>query len=185
LSGWPRDRVLAWRARQRLAGADPGETEAVLAELRDAGFAPLAAELSAANSREARNVRDASDGGAAVALEPARSGLSGRDYSAAGAAARQALASATGAARLEPLLVLAVSEFAAGRPAGALARLQEAQAIAPTDVRAYKLEARVRLAAGDAAGARRAIEQGLAQVPGDTTLMLALRALEKAGATPR
>jgi spermidine synthase len=184
LSGWPRDRVLAWRARQRLAGADPGETEAVLAELRDAGFAPLAAELSAANSRAAREVRDASDGGAAVALEPARSGLSGRDYSTAGAAARQALASATGAARLEPLLVLAVSEFAAGRPADALARLQEAQAIAPTDVRAYKLEARVRLAAGDAAGARRAIEQGLAQVPGDTTLMLALRALDGAAPPP-
>jgi hypothetical protein len=191
LSGWPRDRVLAWRARQRLAGADAGETEAVLAELRDAGFAPLAAELSAANSGDAQDVRDgregrdASDGGAAVALEPARSGLSGRDYSAAGAAARQALASATGAARLEPLLVLAVSEFAAGRPEGALGLLHEAQAIVPSDVRAYKLEVRVRLAAGDAAGARRAIEHGLIQAPGDTTLMLALRALEKAGATPR
>jgi hypothetical protein len=42
----------------------------------------------------------------------------------------------------------------------------------------------VRLAAGDAAGARRAIEQGLAQVPGDTTLMLALRALDGAAPPP-
>jgi Flp pilus assembly protein TadD len=75
-----------------------------------------------------------------------------------------------------------VSEFAAGRPEGALGFLHEAQALAPSDARAYKLEARVRLASGDGAGARRAIEQALAQAPGDSTLMLALRELEGVGA---
>jgi spermidine synthase len=179
LEGWPRDQVLAWRARQRLSNADPSETEAVFAELREAGFAPLAAELSAANARDARVAP------AVAPPEPARPGLTGNDLSVAGAAARQELATATGAARLEPLLVLGVSEFAAGRLGEALGFLHEAQAIAPSDVRAYNLEARVRLASGDVSGARRAIEQGLAHVPGNPTLTRALRALESAGAAPR
>jgi hypothetical protein len=153
-----------------------------------AGELALAAELSAANSHGASDVRqgrDARDAGAAAAPVPAYSGLTGSDYTAAGAAARQALASATGAARLDPLLVLAVSEYAAQRPSEALACLHEAQALAPGDVRAYKLEAQVQLASGHGAAARRAIEQGLARAPGDSTLMLELRAPEAAGATRR
>jgi hypothetical protein len=48
----------------------------------------------------------------------------------ASAAARTRLASATGAARLEPLLVLGVAEFGAAHDAAALAAFAEAQSIA-------------------------------------------------------
>ena len=177
--GWPRESVLGWRARRRLASADPAGADRVAAELRDAGFAPLSAELAAERAQAARGT------GAAEPLVQERARLTGDDISGAGAVARQALASATGAARLEPLLVLGMSELAAQRHAAAFACFHEAQAVAPMDVRAYNYEARMRLAARDVTGARHVLEQGLAHVPGDPTLTQALRALSGDGTTPR
>ncbi len=179
LGGWPRDLVLAWRARQRLASADPVGREAALVELRDAGFAPLSATLSAERAQAGRGA------GTAEPVAQATSPWTGGDVSGAAAGARLLLASTTGPARLEPLLVLGLSEFAAQRHAEALACFREAQAVAPSDVRAYNFEARVRLAARDVTGARRAIQRGLTHVPGDSTLVRSLRALEGSGAAPR
>jgi len=103
----------------------------------------------------------------------------------ASAAARTRLASATGAARLEPLLVLGVAEFGAAHEAAALAAFAEAQSIAPADARAYALEARLRLAGGDRDGARRAIARGLARAPADSGLGGAWRVLTGGAPPPR
>ena len=179
LVGWPREDVLAWRARRKLASANREEAAGVAAELRDAGLASLYADLAAEHARVAPGA------GGAESLEQAGSNAMGDDVARAGSGARQALTRASGAARLEPLLLLGISEFGAQHHAEALARFHEAQGVAPADVRAYNYEARVRLVAGDVAGARRAIERGLVHVPGDSTLTLALRALEGAGLPPR
>ncbi len=176
LADWPLADVLEWRARRRLASADDATAEQVLAELRAAGFVTLAERLAAERTRVA------SGSTAAEPLDDARARLARGDVAGAGEVARRLLASASGVARLEPLLMLGVTEFGAQRNERALAYFEEAQATAPTDTRAYNYEARVRLAANDLAGARRALERGLVRVPGDPTLTRALRELD--GPTP-
>jgi len=165
LAGWPREVVLEWRARQRLSSPDRENAAAALAELRDAGLPALAARLA--------------PGAGADPVKAARASL---DVAGAMVAARSLLATATGASRLEPLLVLGVAEFGAAHEDAALAAFAEAQAVAPADPRAYALEARVRLARGDTDGARRALERGTAHAPGDSTLARGLRVL--AGSRP-
>jgi hypothetical protein len=178
LAGWPRDAVLEWRARQRLSSPDREGAAAALAELRDAGADSLATRLA--------SERATSGGGlSGDPLDGARASLARGDVAGASAAARALLATARGASRLEPLLVLGVAEFGAARETRALAAFAEAQAIAPADARAYTLEARVRLAGGDPAGARRALERGLARAPADSVLNGAWRALAGAGAPAR
>ena len=169
LDGWPREQVLEWRARQRLLSADRESAASALAELRDAGEGSLADRLAAGTDADP--------------LAVARANLARGDVAAAGAAARARLTSATGAARLEPLLVLGVAEFGAAHEAAALAAFAEAQSIAPADARAYALEARLRLAGGDRDGARRAIARGLARAPADSGLGGAWRVLT-GGAPP-
>jgi Flp pilus assembly protein TadD len=168
LATWPREAVLEWRARQRLAGADREGAAAALGELRDAGFAPLATRLAAEQAM-----------GAAPGdpLAAARASLARGDVAAAAEAARARLASARGVERLEPLLLLGVAEFGAAHTAPALAAFGEAQRLAPGDGRAYTFEARVRLANGDAQGARRALGRGLAAAPADSMLQRAWRAM--------
>src|SRR6185503_5408893 len=138
LSGWPRETMLAWRARQRLASANREDAGIVLAELRDAGFGALATRLAS----------QPADGGGATGdpLAAARARLASGDVAGAGAAARALLAGTRGPSRLEPLLLVGVTEFGAGNEAAALAAFADAQSISPSDARAYALEARVRLA---------------------------------------
>jgi hypothetical protein len=173
LAGWPREAVLEWRARQRLASSDREGAAAALAELRDAGLPVLATRLAA---------EDPALGAAAADIAAARAGLARGDVAGAAAAARTLLAAADGYSRLEPLLVLGIAEFGAAHEAGALAAFAEAQRIAPRDARAYLFEARVRLAGGDAAGARRTLERGLARAPADSALNRARQAM--AGGAP-
>src|SRR5580765_6925189 len=170
LAGWPREVVLEWRARQRLSSPDRENAAAALAELRDAGLPALAARLA--------------PGAGADPLTAARASLASGDVAGASAAARSLLATAVGASRLEPLLVLGVAEFGAAHEDAALAAFAEAQAVAPADPRAYALESRVRLARGDTDGARRALERGSARAPGDSTLAHDLRMLA-GGRLPR
>ena len=170
LAGWPREVVLEWRARQRLSSPDRENAAAALTELRDAGLPALAARLA--------------PGAGADPLTAARASLASGDVAGASAAARSLLATAIGASRLEPLLVLGVAEFGAAHEDAALAALEEAQAVAPGDPRAYALESRVRLARGDTDGARRALERGSAHAPGDSTLARGLRMLA-GGRLPR
>jgi hypothetical protein len=115
-------------------------------------------------------------------LTAARASLASGDVAGPSAAARSLLSTASGASRLEPLLVLGVAEFGAAHEDAALAAFAEAQAVAPGDPRGYALESRVRLAHGDTDGARRALERGSAHAPGDSTLARGLRML--AGGRP-
>ena len=174
IAGWPREAVLGWRARQRLASGGQAGAALVLAELRDAGFDALATRLA---SKE-----QAFDGAAGDPLAEARSLLASGDVAGASAAARALLAGAHGPARVEPLLLVGVAEFGAGHEAAALAAFAEAQAIAPRDARAYTYEARARLAGGDVDGARRVLARGLARSPEDSVLKRALQAI--AGQAP-
>ena len=171
IAGWPREAVLGWRARQRLASGGQAGAALVLAELRDAGFDALATRLA---SRQ-----PAFDGAAGDPLAAARSLLASGDVAAASAAARALLAGAHGPARVEPLLMVGVAEFGAGHEAAALAAFAEAQAIAPRDARAYTYEARARLAGGDVDGARRVLARGLARSPADSVLKRALQAVTR------
>ena len=176
LAGWPREAVLEWRARRLLASADAHEAQAVMTELRLAGALPLAARLARESVRAVQ---------VAEPLAEARSRLASSDFAGAGAVARQALAKATGADKLELLLVLGISEFVTQHHAQAIARFREAQAIAPGDARPYNYEARVLAVRRDVTGARRVIERGLTHVPGDSTLTLALKTLAGQAALPR
>ena len=178
LASWPAESVIEWRARQLLASARGGNAAAVYAELRDAGRGALAARLEAERSTPAAST------GVAATVAQARARLASGDPAGAGSLARTALATAVGAERLEPLLVLGITEFAAGRHAAALEQFQDAQRVAPLDARAYNYEARVRLAERDVTGARAALERGLGRVPGDAALLQALRALDQ-GAAPQ
>lgn len=210
LARWPREQVLEWRARERLAGADAAAASRVFAELRSAGAGALATTLAAAwqeqglqarhaalrdqvraaaGSGNAANARAALEeltttGGATaadwLALAMARRGAG--DLPGSGAAARHALAGLAGASRVEALLLMGMSAHAAHRTAEAFASFREAQRLAPTDARGYDYEARVLFAAGDLAGARTAVMRGLAHVPADPTLTQALQALTQAAA---
>ena len=145
--------------------------EPVLAEVRDAGFPALATLLADERARVA------SAPPAADPLAEARARLARGDVLGASEAARAVLAGATGAARLEPLLMLGIVEFGLQQSEAALARFREAQSLAPRDGRGYLYEARVRLNTNDPAGARGALERGITRVPGDPALTQALRAL--------
>jgi Flp pilus assembly protein TadD len=151
----------------------------VLTELHLAGLAPLAAKLA---EEKQRAVRDAA---AAGPLAEAQSRLAASDFAGASTIARQALRTATGAVRVEFLLVLGIAEFVTQHHADAVTRFQEAQALAPGDPRAYNYEARVRAVQKDVPGARRVLVRGLAHVPGDSTLTFALRTLDGGAAPPR
>src|SRR5262249_24084023 len=152
---WPAEVVAESRARRRLMTTTPAESSAVLDEVQTAGFPALALRLATHESA------------GADALAEARAHLARGDADGAGAIARRILANLTGAARLEPLLMLGMSQVGARRHAEALGSFEEAQSVAPADARAYNYEARVRLGNGDALGARKALERGLAHVPGD------------------
>jgi tetratricopeptide (TPR) repeat protein len=171
LADWPREAVLEWRARRRLADASDDVAGTVLAELRDAGLAALAAKLADERAR-VRSAASASD-----PLGEARALLARGDVTGAAEVARTVLASATGAARLEPLLMLGIVEFGLQQSERALTRFSEAQSLAPEDGRAYLYEARLRLNASDPTGARQALERGIAHLPGDPELVQALRSL--------
>jgi Flp pilus assembly protein TadD len=123
-------------------------------------------------------VRAARESAAGDPLAEAKARLATGDAAAAEALARRVLAGAQGDARLEPLLTLGIAQYMARRPEEALTNFAEAQRLAPRDGRAYNFEARIRLTTGDPDGARRALERGLAQVPGDSALTVARRALE-------
>jgi len=179
LSDWPREAVGEWRARQRLAGADPVETDVVLAELRQAGLSTLAVRLAAERALPGSGAQ------AGDPLAEARACLARGDTEGATAAARRVLARVSGAAQLEPFLLLGISAFGAQRNDDALGSFRHAQRIAPADARGYLYEARVRLAAADVTGARLALERGLAHAPGDSILTAALRGLDRTDASPR
>src|SRR5262245_4161581 len=156
IAEWPREAVAEWRARQRLAWVEGPPADFVFTELRDAGLAPLAAKLAAERAESVR---------AAAATDPlaeARELLSHGDADGASVIAERQLAVATGAARLEPLLLLGVARVGSERNAEALASFEEAQRVAPADGRAYTLEARVRLTTGDVAATRRGTARGVA-----------------------
>ena len=171
LAAWSAELVAEWRARQKLATAGPTEAGPVLAEVRAAGFPLLAQRLRIEHERFAREASQA------AGLAAARARLSSGDAAGAGTLVRQLLAEATGPERLEALLLLGIAEFGAQRSTQALAAFAEARLLAPTDPRSYDFEARLRLAAQDVAGARAALARGLAQAPGDSVLVRALRAL--------
>ena len=205
LDGWPREVVLEWRARERLAGADAAAAGSALAELRAAGGGALADRLAreqAEHERRARLDALALEARARVAAgdaEGARLALEGLatqgaataedwlalaqarrergDVTGSGDAARRALTGLTGSRRVEGLLL---AGMAARKPSEATRYFREAQALAPADARGYDYEARVRFAARDVAGARVVITRGLARVPGDASLMQALRAITQA-----
>ena len=136
-----------------------------------------------ADQLEAERTRAVSAAAAQEPISEAHARLAAGDAAGARAALQRALQGLSGAARLEPLLLLGVAEFGGERNAEAVAAFREAQQVAPRDPRAYTFEARVLLAANDAAGARRALERGLARAPGDTTLTRALRTLEESSPT--
>ena len=171
LADWPLAAVIEWRARRRLVNASEAAAEPVLAEVRDAGFPALAALLADERARVA------SAPPAADPLAEARARLARGDVLGASEAASAVLAGATGAARLEPLLMLGIVEFGLQQTEAALARFREAQSLAPRDGRGYLYEARVRLNTNDPDGARGALERGISRVPGDPALTQALRAL--------
>jgi spermidine synthase len=110
LADWPREAVLEWRARRRLANASDDVAGPVLAELRDAGFTALAAKLADVRAHVA------SEASASDPLGEARALLARGDVTGAAEVARTVLASATGAARLEPLLMLGIVEFGCSNP---------------------------------------------------------------------
>lgn len=175
LAGWPAEPVIEWRARQLLASVHRENAAAVYTELRAAGRGGLATRLAE------ERTRSADSSGTVNPLDVARARLASGDAEGAAAAARQALGAATGAGRLEPLLMLGVTAFAAHHPEDALAHFREAQSVAPHDARAYNYEARIRIAARDLIGARTALERGLSHVPGDAVLTQALRAIDETG----
>ena len=180
--------------------------------LRRAGLTGLADSLDAVDRRAAREARIAelldrartSAGqrdavGARAALEaivgldaatPAvwralcQARLEAGDEAGAGVAAEHALASLTGADRVEPLLVATTVAWRQGRTARALDLVHELQNVAPLEARGYDLEARIRVTSGDRRGAVAAIERGLARIPTDPTLLTARRALASTSARP-
>lgn len=177
LQGWPLEVAVEWRARQRMESRDPEAAALVSEELRQGGFAALAGRLEAERAQPRPGEMDP--------LIEARALLARGEAARAKTVAARALAGAAGPARLEPLIVLGIAEFAGGHPELALGHFSEAQSIAPRDPRAYNFEARVRITSGDAEGARRALARGLANIPGDSALVLARRALDGPAALER
>ena len=170
-AAWPREAVLEWRARRRLAAADGGGSEAVYAELHASGAEGVIARLRAEGAASVRT----------NAVIEAQARLAARDHAGAIAIAREALAQARGADRTELLIVLGIASYATQQPAEALARFRDAQANDPRDPRPYNYEARIQAASQDLSGARATLARGLQHVPGDTTLTRALRALDGPG----
>ncbi|MCE9626537.1 MAG: fused MFS/spermidine synthase [Candidatus Eisenbacteria bacterium] len=210
LADWPRERVLAVRARAMLADRGDIDPAPVVAELRSLGMAALADSVRAEHVTRVRSaygqqlsaqLREASARGdaqaARTALEQlatidaatpemwgalAAARLDAGDRDGAAAAAARALRGLAGAARAPVLLVAGTVAWNQGRHAEALVHAAAFEALVPQDARGYDLEARVRLAQGDRAGALRAVERGLVQAPADASLLTARRALTAAPA---
>ncbi len=177
LGGWPLAAVAEWRARERLSSHDAVAASSALDELRAAGLGALAERLRSERGASAPTAT-------ADPLSEARALLARGDGAGASTIARRVLAQSQGTARFEPLLTLGIAEYMARHADAALARFAEAQAVNPADPRAYNFEARVRLTSGDPKGAIQALDRGLMRAPGDSTLVLARRALGGPGARP-
>jgi spermidine synthase/Flp pilus assembly protein TadD len=203
-AAWPREDWYARRARHLIALADTTRARAAISGARAEGFLALAERLdgeveAGLRRREAEDVIQqatnllalgrADEGRLALeraaALDPSdpRAWLllcDRRRVAGDIAGAETALAHVVpgdSEQRADVSVMRSLLALARRDTASALASIQSAVALAPTNPRAYLFEARLRISRGDLNGARAALQRGLAVLPGNPDLANALNDL--------